>query len=230
MRFFLPFWNCLSWLVTFFPLMFSAALGNRIGIEVTAMNHSKGVFIHICVWPGAEEIEQLIWSRSYGKVNLIIVALGQAWRESHLTLMNNLKYKGLVIPTVPWMEEKRFSWEKTAEKLDHSHLKKAGKKTGLVQEEVRIKSCCTNKDPLNYLTPEAGSTTRWNLVSRCELCFLVCLCFFARTPPSLAVAVMYVPLPAVRRGAAMLNEAPAFLVLFTGDGLGQHGGQLAACR
>lgn len=132
------------------------------------MNHSKGIFIHICVWLGAEKIEKLIWIHSYRKVNLIIVALGQAWRESHLTLMNNLKYKGLVIPAVRWTEEKRFSWEKTAEKLSHSDPKKQGK-TGLVQEEVRRKYYCTNEDPLNYLTPKAGSTRRLILISRCEL-------------------------------------------------------------
>lgn len=31
--------------------------------------------------------------------------------------MNNLKYKGLVIPAVPWTEGKRFSWEKTEKSL-----------------------------------------------------------------------------------------------------------------
>lgn len=109
-----------------------------IGIEAAAMNHGKGIFIHICVWLGVEEIEQLIWIHSYRKVNLIIVALGQVWRESHLTLMNNLKYKGLVIPAIPYREEKRLSWERAAEKLSHSDPKRQGK-TGLVQVEVKRK-------------------------------------------------------------------------------------------
>lgn len=92
----------------FFSLCCSVLLWeSRIGMEATAMNHGKGIFIRICVWLGAEKIEQLIWIHSYRKVNLIIVALGQAGRESHLTLMNNLKYKGLVIPAVPCREEKK---------------------------------------------------------------------------------------------------------------------------
>ncbi|XP_074437188.1 uncharacterized protein LOC141741136 [Larus michahellis] len=38
---------------------------------------------------------------------------------------------------------------------------------------------------------------------------------------------MYMPLPVMRRGIARLNEALTFLVLFTREGLGQHGGELA---
>lgn len=53
--------------------------------------------------------------------------------------------------------------------------------------------------------------------------------FPPRTPPSLAVAVMYVPLPMMQRGTAMLNETLAFFLLFTREGLGQHSGQLADC-
>lgn len=41
--------------------------------------------------------------------------------------MNNLKYKGLVILTVPGAEAKWFYWKKTVEKLSHSDPKKQGK-------------------------------------------------------------------------------------------------------
>lgn len=52
----------------------------KIGIEATTVNHSRGIVIHTCVWPDSEKIEKLIWIHCYKKVNLIIVALGQAWR------------------------------------------------------------------------------------------------------------------------------------------------------